>query len=171
MQFLLIRWGTLSYISVLCSHDNEKYGRFWTEIVELACFPECNCLMSLFLLTSCYNVMSSLTSVICLDNRTTLCETLTKTQCIFCCEFILASQFHVDLIVRTGYGWIFREDLFSLILVLWIFYIFWFFFFCVVCSSASSLWVTECLPKLFDISNISNCLIFQIANKFPFVGT
>ena len=160
MQFLLIRWGTLSYISVLCSHDNEKYGRFWTEIVELACFPECNCLMSLFLLTSCYNVMSSLTSIICLDNRTTLSETLTKTQCIFCCEFILASQFRVGLIMRIGYGWIFREDLFSLILVLWIFYIFWFF-----------LWFVLQLVVCESGSAYPNCLIFQIANKFPFLGT
>ena len=147
---------------MLCSHDNEKYGRFWTEIVELACFPECNCSMSLFLLTSCYNVMSSLTSIICLDNRTTLSETLTKTQCIFCCEFILASQFHVDLIVRTGYWWIFREDLFSLILVLWIFYIFWFFFF---------VWFALQLVVCESRSAYPNCLIFQIANKFPFVGT
>ena len=61
----------------------EKYGRFWTELVEFACFPECKCLMSSFLFTSCYNVMSSLMSILCLDNRTTLSETSTKTQSIF----------------------------------------------------------------------------------------
>ena len=62
-------------------HDNERYGGFRTELVEFACFPECNCLMSSFLFTSCYNVMSSLTSILCLENRTTRSETLTKTRC------------------------------------------------------------------------------------------
>ena len=35
--------------------------------------------------------------------------------------------FRVDLILRIDYRWIFREDLFSWILVLSMFYIFWFF--------------------------------------------
>ena len=35
-------------------------NRSRTELVELAWFFKCNCLMSLFLFTSCYNVMSSL---------------------------------------------------------------------------------------------------------------
>ena len=39
--------------------------------------------MSSFLFTSCYNVLPSLTSIVCLDNRTTRSETSTKTQCIF----------------------------------------------------------------------------------------
>ena len=69
---------------MLCSHNNEKYGGFRTELVEFACFPECNCLMSSFLFTSCCNVMSSLTSILCLDNRKTRSEASTKTQCIFC---------------------------------------------------------------------------------------
>ena len=62
----------------------EKYGRFCTELVEFACVPECKCLMSSFLFTSCYNVISSLTSILCLDNRKTRSETSTKTQSIFC---------------------------------------------------------------------------------------
>ena len=62
----------------ISSHNNERYGGFRTELVEFACFPECNCLMSSFLFTSCYNVMSSLTSISCLDNRTTGSETSTK---------------------------------------------------------------------------------------------
>ena len=45
--------------------------------------------------------------------------------------FIFASHFfftfRVDLISRIGYRWIFREDLFSQILVLSMFYIFSFF--------------------------------------------
>ena len=40
--------------------------------------------MPSFLFTSCYNVMSYLTSILCVDNRTTLSETSAKTQCIFC---------------------------------------------------------------------------------------
>ena len=49
------------YVSILYSHDNERYGGFRAELVEFACFPKCNCLMPSFLFTSCYNVMSSLT--------------------------------------------------------------------------------------------------------------
>ena len=74
-------------------HDNEKYDIFWTGLVEFAWFPECNCLMSSFLFTSCYDVMSSLTLILCLDNRTTRSETLTKTQCIFCWKLIIAKNF------------------------------------------------------------------------------
>ena len=66
-------------VSILCSHDNERYGGFRTELVEFACFPEYNCLMPSFLFTSCCNVMSSLTSILCLENRTTRSETSTKT--------------------------------------------------------------------------------------------
>ena len=58
---------------------NEKYDRFWTELVEFSWFPECNCLMSSFLFTSCCSVMSSLVSILCLDKRTTGFETSTKT--------------------------------------------------------------------------------------------
>ena len=71
----------------------------------------------------------------------------------FSCRFIFASHFlifQLDLISWIGYRWIFREDLFSRILVLSRFYILWFFAFC---SSTSSMWVTELLPKRFDISN------------------
>ena len=55
------------------------------ELVEFARFTKCNYLMHLFLFTPCYNVMSYLTSVLCLDNAngTTNSETSTKTQCIF----------------------------------------------------------------------------------------
>ena len=65
-------------------------------------------------------------------------------------DYLKERNFRVDLILRIGYWRIFREDLFSRILVLSMFYIFWFF---VVCSSASSMWVTELLPKFFDFSN------------------
>ena len=72
-----------------------SYDRFQTELVQCAWFPECNCLMSSFLFTSCYNVMSSVTSVLYLDNRTTRSETSTKTQCTFCWRwnFIPAKSF------------------------------------------------------------------------------
>ena len=40
----------------LSSHDNEKYDRFRTELVEFAWFIECNCLMSSLLFTSFYDV-------------------------------------------------------------------------------------------------------------------
>ena len=44
--------------------------KFRTELVEFACFHECNCLMYLFFFTSCYNIMSSLMSILCFDSRT-----------------------------------------------------------------------------------------------------
>ena len=69
---------------IMFAHDNEKYVRFRTKLIEFAWFPECNCLMSSFLFTSFYNVMSSLTSILCLENRTTRSETSPKPQCICC---------------------------------------------------------------------------------------
>ena len=71
----------------------------------------------------------------------------------FSCRFIFASHFlifRLDLISWIGYRWIFSEDLFSRILVLSRSYILWFF---ALCPSTSSMWVTELLPKVFDISN------------------
>ena len=49
-----------------------------TELVESASFPECNRLMSLFLFTSLYNIMSSLTPLLCLENGTTRSEMVAK---------------------------------------------------------------------------------------------
>ena len=54
--------------------------------------------MSLFLFTSYCNFVSSLTLILCLDNRTTCSETLTKKHRIFCwklnlCEKSTGSQF------------------------------------------------------------------------------
>ena len=68
----------------ITSHDDEKYVIFWTELVEFAWFPECKSWMTSFLFTSCYIVMSSLTSILCLYHRTTRSETSTITKCIFC---------------------------------------------------------------------------------------
>ena len=65
-QHTKIIWQASDWISRICS------------------FSECKCLMPSSLFTSSYNVMSSLKSVLCLDNKTTRSETSTKTQCIFC---------------------------------------------------------------------------------------
>ena len=62
--------------------------------------------------------------------------------------------FRVDLISRIGYRWIFREDLFSQILVLSMFYIFWFFR---DLFSARTL-VMKLLPKFADISSSIICI-------------
>ena len=54
-----------------------------------------------------------------------------------------------DLISQIGYRWIFREDLFSRILVLSMFYIFWIF----RDLFSARMLVTKLLLKFFDISN------------------
>ena len=74
-------------VSILCLHDNEKYDRFRTEIVEFVVFPECNRLVSSFLFTRCYNVMSSLTSILCLNNRITRSERQRK-HSVFSLKFL-----------------------------------------------------------------------------------
>ena len=51
--------------------------------LELAVFLECNCLMSSFLFASCYNVMSSFTSILCLDKKAKRSKMSTKIQYIF----------------------------------------------------------------------------------------
>ena len=58
-------------------------------------------------------------------------------------------KFGMDLISRIGYRWIFREDLFSQILVSSMFYIFWFF----RALFSARMLVTELLLKFFEISN------------------
>ena len=59
--------------------------------------------------------------------------------------------FRVDLISWIGHRWIFHGDLFFANLsFINVWYILIFF---VVCSSSSSIWVTELLPKFFDIWN------------------
>ena len=55
-------------------YDHEKCDRFQTELVDIVVFPECDCLISSFLFTSCNNVISSLTSILYLDNKTTRSE-------------------------------------------------------------------------------------------------
>ena len=45
----------------------------------------CNCLMSSLIFTSCYNVLSSFTSIICLHNS--------RTQCIFCWRKFMFTKF------------------------------------------------------------------------------
>ena len=62
---------------------------------------------------------------------------------------VIFLTFRVDLISRTGYGWVFREDLFSRILVLSTFYIFGFF----RDLFSARMLVRELLLKFFDISN------------------
>ena len=55
--------------------------------------------MSSYLFKSCYNVMSSLMSIFCLDNRAVRSEASTKTHCIFCWRWnlILAKIFNFEL--------------------------------------------------------------------------
>ena len=62
---------------------------------------------------------------------------------------VIFLTFRVDLISRTGYRWVFREDLFSRILVLFTFYIFGFF----RDLFSARMLVRELLLKFFDISN------------------
>ena len=58
-------------------------------------------------------------------------------------------KYFADLISQIGYRWIFREDLFSRILVLSMFYIFWIF----RDLFSARMLVTKLLLKFFDISN------------------